>query len=231
MDQYKSVVSNVIRERRTIRSYKSEPLSSDRIEALLAAAAVSCEKEFGELPCRFLLATSEEGKRKAGEAVMSIYTEQKLYKWVPNKVSQFMISRIVKIPALLAVITRRDVDVQQRERNEAAVSSLLHTFSLLAWEQRIGMVWGTDEMLQHPSLKKGLGLQEEEQLHCLCYVGAYDKVPKAKPRIAANQKFTLLTERDELTNDNDPVYDTRLATDSRLYGAACSARADYGDFR
>ncbi|WP_051286838.1 hypothetical protein [Paenibacillus taiwanensis] len=162
---------------------------------------------------------------------MSIYTEQKLYKWVPNKVSQFMINRIMKIPALLAVITRFDVDIDQRKRNDAAVSSLLHTFSLLAWEQRIGMVWGTDEKLQHPSLSKGLGLQPGEHLHCLCYVGEYDKVPKAKPRIGAKHKFTLLTERDGRTNDNDSFYDPRFATDSRLYGAACSARVDYGDFR
>jgi hypothetical protein len=69
---------------------------------------------------------------------------------------------------------------------------MIQSFSLLAWENDIGLVWSTDPALREPTVAVGLGLQEDERIVCLLYMGMYDKAPKPKARTAIAQKLTHL---------------------------------------
>ncbi len=186
-------ISHLIRNRRTIRSFTTAELPEGKIAELLTAAARPSFIESEQLPCRFLVVATPAGKQKAAEIIMGTYAEQKFYKWVLGKINQMMMERIVKIPALLFVITRQEGNAQVDERNFSDVCAMLHTFSLLAWEENIGLVWGTSDMLHKSSFIDGLGLQANERVHCLMYLGHYEKLPKIKPRTSAAKKFTSLS--------------------------------------
>ena len=188
-----AVISQLVRERRTIRKFTADPMPVALLEQLLKSAAESVASENDELPCRFLCIASEEGKKKAASIIMGTYSEQQLYKWIPNKVNQLMVDRIVKIPAILIVLMDKRVSKELYDRHFATICAMLQSFSLLAWEQGIGMVWGTGEILHKDSFISGLGLQTHEQVHCLIYMGRYEKVPKIKPRTPASKKLTILT--------------------------------------
>jgi len=191
-DDQTTQILRLVRERRTIRNFTAEAISPALITELLQTAEASITKTGAELPWRFLIASSEEGKQRAADSIMSTYTEQGLLKWIPSKINRIMADRIVKIPAILFVIRKKEINEEERVRHYADLCALLQSFSLLAWEKRLGMVWGTGEYLDKPSLHKGIALTEEEQIHCMLYLGKYDKTPKMKPRTAAARKFTTL---------------------------------------
>jgi len=185
-------ITRLVRERRTIRNFTAEAISPALITDLLRASEASITRTGAEPPWRFLLAISEEGKQRAADSVMSTYTEQGIYKWIPGKINRIMADRMVKIPAILFIIRKKEADEEQQVRHYSALCALLQSFSLLAWEQGLGMVWGTGEFLNRSSLHEGIAVTEEEELHCMIYLGKFEKTPKVKPRTAAARKFTAL---------------------------------------
>jgi nitroreductase len=186
-------ISQLIRHRRTIRNFTDSEVSQEQITDLLKAATQAVFPNTDNPPCRFILVTTPAGKQRAGELIMGTYSEMKLYKWMPGKINQMMIDRIVKIPALLFVIAKQDADAQHNEWNFSQVCAMLHSFSLLAWDEALGLVWGTGDFMNNASLVAGLGLQADEKLHCLMYLGHFDKVPKTKSRTPAVKKWTIRT--------------------------------------
>ncbi|MFC4307003.1 nitroreductase family protein [Cohnella boryungensis] len=187
-----SQLISVIRNRRTIRSYADRPIPQELILRLLLASKASVSLDWNDSVARLIYFNSQQGKRKAAGLIMDAYKNQKLYKWLPKKLNQAMAERIARIPAFLAVIRKLGPSSQHNDRNYAAISAMIQSFSLLAWENDIGIVWNTDPALREPSVAAGLGLQEDERIVCLLYMGMYDKAPKPKARTAIAQKLTHL---------------------------------------
>lgn len=187
--QQKSDLAQIVRERRSIRAFAKRDLSQELITGLLQAAEASAPSTERTPAHRFILVASPEGKAKAASMVMDTYSEQGLYKWIPNKLTQLMADRIAQIPAFLIVILK---DRGQRERELAAVSAVLQSLTLLAWEQGIGAVWNTEPFMQKPSFASGIGVQADERIVTILYLGYCEKVPKTKPRSPAAKKLTYL---------------------------------------
>jgi nitroreductase len=187
--QQKSALSRLVRERRSIRSFAKRDLSHELIVELLQAAEASVLSTDQVPSHRFLLLASPEGKAKAASIVMDAYSEQGLYKWLPNKLNQLMADRIAQIPAFLIAIAK---DRGQKEREHATVSAVLQSLTLLAWEHDIGAVWNTESFMHKPSFKLGVGVQEDERIVTILYLGYCEKVPKTKPRTPAEKKLTYL---------------------------------------
>ncbi|MFC4597270.1 nitroreductase family protein [Cohnella hongkongensis] len=184
--------ARLIRERRTIRSFAKRPVSGQALAGLLKLAARTVTLEHDAAALRFIVFASEEGKRKAGTAIMAAYSGQGLYRWMPGKLVQAMAERVAKIPAMVAVIQRELADDAANDRQLAAVSAIVHSFTLLAWECKLGLVWNTDPVVEHEALTSGIGLAPDERLVCLLYIGEYDKTPKGKRRTPAADKWTAL---------------------------------------
>jgi len=187
--QQKSVLSRLVRERRSIRSFAKRALSPELVTELLQAAEASALPAGREPSHRFILASSSEGKAKAASMIMDTYSEQGLYKWMPNKLNQLMADRIAQIPAFLIVIVKEQ---EESRRNYATVSAVLQSLSLLAWEQGIGTVWNTEPFMHKPSFTSGIGLQADERIVTILYLGYCEKAPKTKPRTSAVSKLTYL---------------------------------------
>ena len=134
-----AVISQLVRERRTIRKFTADPVPVALLEQLLQSAAESVATENDELPCRFLCIASEEGKKKAASIIMGTYSEQQLYKWIPNKVNQLMVDRIVKIPAILIVWMDKKVSKELYDRHFATICAMLQSF--LCWLGNKELEW------------------------------------------------------------------------------------------
>lgn len=184
--------ARLIRERRTIRRFAKQAVPVQELAAMLKLAADTVALEYDPDGLRFIFFASDEGKRKAGQAIMAAYSGQGLYRWMPGKVVQAMAGQVAKIPLIAAVIVRECGNPSYNDRQIAAASGIIHSFTLLAWERQIGLVWNTEPVIEHELLKAGLGLAGDERLVCLLYVGAYDKLPKGKSRTPAAEKWTVL---------------------------------------
>ncbi|WP_068780498.1 nitroreductase family protein [Paenibacillus sp. GM2] len=184
--------AHLIRERRTIRKFVKQSVPEQELTAMLKLAADTVTLEHDKEALRFIIFASEEGKRKAGAAIMAAYSSQGLYRLMPGKVVQAMAERVAQIPLIMAVIIREGADPSFHDRQLAAASAIVQSFTLLAWERKLGLVWNTEPIIGHEALTAGLGLAEDEQLVCLLYIGGYDKLPKGKRRTPAADKWTVL---------------------------------------
>lgn len=193
--------ARLIRERRSIRRFTKHSVSGQELADLLKLGASTVTLEHDEDALRFIVFADEEGKRKAGAAVMAAYSSQGLYRWMPGKFVQAMADQVSKIPAIVAVVRREQDDAVGNDRQLAAASAIVHSFTLLAWERKLGLVWNTDPVVEHKELTSGLGLAADERIICLLYIGEYEKLPKGKRRTAALEKWTELTgQRDKGEN-------------------------------
>ena len=188
-----SSLINLIKDRRTIRKFEEGNLPSALLYKLLQESAELTIGPDSETPFRFILAVTAEEKNLAASIIMKTYAELAIYKWVPGKIRGFMADRIEKIPAIGITVLKKGKDSEAYDQNFALTSAAVHNFSLLLWEQNIGMVWGTGDVLHYPSFTKGLQLQEDEEVHSMVYIGKYLKKPKAKARTEVAKKLTKLT--------------------------------------
>lgn len=185
-------ISRLVRERRSIRSFAETPLAQEVVMERLQVAVQSASPKGRKPACRFLYIASHEGKEKAVSLIMHTYSEQKLYKWLPSKLNQMMADRIMKIPAFLVVIQERAKDPKKCEHDYASICAILQSFSLLAWECGIGLVWNTEPFLQKESFSTEMGLQPGEQIVAMLFLGNYERIPKAKQRTSAWKRVTFL---------------------------------------
>lgn len=184
--------AKVIRERRTIRRFAKRALSGEELEAMFRLAERAVTLKYDEEALRFVIFATEEGKRQAGAAIMAAYSNQGLYRWIPGKLLQTLAEQVAKTPAIVAVIRRETDDPSFNDRQLAAASAIIHGFTLLAWERKLGLVWNTEPVVEHEALAASIGLAEDERLVCLLYLGEYDKVPKGKMRKPASERWTVL---------------------------------------
>lgn len=185
-------ISRLVRERRSIRSFEKQPLAQEVVMERLQAAVQSVSPEGRKPACRFIYIDSHEGKEKAVSLIMHTYAEQKLYKWLLSKMNQLMADRIMKIPAFLVVIQEMAEDPEKCDQDYATICALLQSFSLLAWECGIGLVWNTEPFLQKESFSTGMGLQPGEQIVSMLFMGNYERIPSAKQRTSAWKRITFV---------------------------------------
>lgn len=184
--------AKVIRERRTIRRFANRALSGEELEAMFRLAERTVTLEYDPEALRFVIFATEEGKRQTAAAIMAAYSNQGLYRWIPGKLLQTLAEQVAKTPAIVAVIRRESDDPSFNDRQLAAASAMIHSFTLLAWERKLGLVWNTEPVVEHEALAASIGLAGDERLVCLLYLGEYDKVPKGKMRKPASGRWTVL---------------------------------------
>lgn len=187
--------ARLIRDRRSVRRYTKRVLDGRELADMLELAARTTALEHDGEALRFIIFATDEGKRTAGAAIMAAYSGQGLYRWVPGKLVQAMAERVAKIPAIVAVARRTYADEAHNDALLAAASAIVHSFTLLAWERRLGLVWNTEPVVEHEALTSGIGLAADEALICLLYIGEYDKPPKGRRRKPAADKWTVLDGR------------------------------------
>ncbi|WP_258206998.1 nitroreductase family protein [Paenibacillus radicibacter] len=185
-------LTQVIRERRTTRSYIDRPVTTETVMELLKAASEKIPSDWEDPNARFILVSSQQAKEKVVSKMMEALQEQTLYRLMPKKLNQSFASKILSIPTYLVVVQKTGQDAIKNDRDYAAISAMLHSYSLLAWERGIGLVWNTEAFMQKQVFMNALELEDNERIVCTLFMGYNDRVPKTGKRTAAEKKVTFI---------------------------------------
>ena len=180
-------VANTIKERRSIKKFKEDPVSQQLIIDLLNVAVWAPDHKVRE-PWRFILFIGE-GKQKLIDAVYEELSNGNSKK-NPEQVKEYM----EKVPAHLLVLMKEDPRPLVREEDFAATSTMIQNFQLAAWERELGVIWKTSPFIYSPTFHQAVGVKPGEKLVGLLQIGYPDAIPKAVERTSAEAKLTIIAE-------------------------------------
>ncbi|MNW28867.1 putative NAD(P)H nitroreductase YdjA [compost metagenome] len=172
-------VLDVIRDRRTVKKFKPDPIPTETITELLDVAVWAPNHKLRE-PWRFLLFTGD-GRQRLVDAISAEIGEEN------NRFAE----GILHNPFELVVVMKEDPRQLVWDEDFAAVSALVQNFMLAAWSKGIGTFWVTKPFLYGPKFREQLDILPGEKVVAMIYGGYPDVIPKAQPRTAAVEKLTL----------------------------------------
>src|SRR5690606_9519641 len=95
--------------------------------------------------------------------------------------------------AILVVVMEEPETQKQWEENYGATACLIQNFWLLAWEQKLGVVWKTNPHIYKPEMKEILNLKDNEKIVGFLHLGYFEEIPDKKDRISIDEKFSTYT--------------------------------------
>lgn len=167
------------------------PGPSDQQLAIMFQSALRAPDHARLRPWRFLT-VSGEARESLGELMANIALEEQ-----PD-LSEDALARFRGMPLrapmlILAICPVKDhpkvPEIEQKMSLAAAVQSLL----LAAHAQGVGAIWRTGALCYNPSLGKGLGLADNEQLMGFIYLGKPAGVKKRVPALDVGQFVSAWT--------------------------------------
>ncbi|WP_227937565.1 nitroreductase family protein [Alkalihalobacillus deserti] len=181
MEQSKSILAKVIRERRSIKSgYTDKGVSQELILELLNDAVWAPNHGLRE-PWRFLFVPTDKKESFV----------DKLVKTFPKEMQENRRNYFSQPSAFLIIMMKEDPRQKQWEEDFGAVSCLIQNFQLLAWEQKLGVVWKTNPHIYDPKVRDLLGVVPGEKIVGFLHMGFFEGVPESRPRTAVQEKFTV----------------------------------------
>lgn len=185
-------ISDLIKERRSIHSFQERQVPPKQIMEWLDTAVWVPNHRMTQ-PWRFIL-TYGEGRRKIAAAVRQMKESQEPDPDKKRAAGQKFYDKIMSVPLFLTVIMKEDPDPVVRQEDYASTSCVIHNFSLLAWEQGIGMVWETYGWLHHDIFREAMGIRPDEKAIGNLHIGYPAAIPPAQPRIPAATRITVVNE-------------------------------------
>ena len=175
--QGKNAIEQNIMDRRTIKSFKTDPISSETIIELLNVAKWAPNHKLTE-PWRFQLYVGE-GKETFTQAYIDAQptVDGEVTKKVLNKAQYYK-----DIPIHLVVIMPEDPRQRTWDEDYGAVSAFIQNFQLAAWEREIGMIWRTNDWVYDPIFREGIGVKAGEKIVATLMIGYPKHVPDAQSR-------------------------------------------------
>lgn len=173
-------LDEIIKGRRSIQLYENKEVDVALLKELLETAIWVPNHKMTQ-PWRFVIVHGK-GKEKIAELNKRLSakgTTEEEKKRSGEKAYQKMID----VPMYLMVLMEESPDLKLRQEDYAATSCLIQNFSLLAWEQGIGMIWKTGPMTTTEAFRSIIGAQNGEKVVGMLQIGYPAKVAKPRPRV------------------------------------------------
>ncbi|MCF0146776.1 MAG: nitroreductase [Clostridium sp.] len=183
-------MAQLIMERRTIKKFKDESISTELLGELLEVASWAPNHKLRE-PWRFIIYNGE-GKKVIANAIAEVASKGAKMKKSPEEMKKYYES----VPAHILVVMHEDPQPFVREEDYAAVCALIQNFQLAAWEREVGVFWKTDSFLTLPEFREAAGVAPGEKIAAILQVGYIDNVPKPRNRTAIDKKLTVIDGKD-----------------------------------
>jgi coenzyme F420-0:L-glutamate ligase / coenzyme F420-1:gamma-L-glutamate ligase len=189
-----SQLSEAIKQRRSIRKFKKDPIPQETLRRLIETAAYAPSAHNAQ-PWRFIVLTEPEDKEDLANAMGQVWLKELEEEKIPKNVRWATVDRSVdrftSAPALIfACLSMEDMDKypdverQQIERDlavqslGAAVQSLL----LAARGEGLGGCWYCAPAFCKPAVREALDIPAGVEPHALITLGYPDEKPKTPPR-------------------------------------------------
>lgn len=180
-----SPIAKIIKERRTIRTFKDD-LVSDQLLLELLNVAIWAPNHENRQPWRFLLYKGE-GRAALADAMLQTYSGEEREKYGKRKREYFM-----EVPVHLVVVLKEDTREKQWDEDYAAACALIQNFQLAAWEQGLGVVWKTNRYNYEDEFRDALGIQPEEKIVGVLHIGYPEVIPSVQKRTPAEELLTII---------------------------------------
>lgn len=168
-------VECVIRSRRTIKRFLSQPVLRQLLISLLDAAVWAPNHKLTE-PWRFYILDGES-RTRIGEIAASI-SRAKAKPQAKAEDVELGAAQVLKtwaeVPVLLYVTTIPDAQPDINEENYGAVCCAIQNFMLLAHTVGLATSWSSGAVAQSPELRRFVGAREDERMVGLIRVGYPD---------------------------------------------------------
>ncbi|MFD1361162.1 nitroreductase family protein [Lentibacillus salinarum] len=175
-----TALQEVIRDRRAVKKhYNDKPVTEETVMGLLEDA-VWAPTHGVRQPWRFIFIGPDQTGSFA-EQVAATY---------PSERQQNRFEYLSEPTAFLIVVMDEPESQKQWDENFGATACMIQNFWLLAWEQKLGVVWKTNSHIYDPQVKNILGVGEHEKIVGFLHMGYFDDKPAKKERISAADKFT-----------------------------------------
>ncbi|MNO50722.1 putative NAD(P)H nitroreductase YdjA [compost metagenome] len=179
-------IAAIIKERRSIKQFKPEPLPEGLLEELLDVAVWAPNHGLRE-PWRFI-AFQGEGAKFLGDAAFSL-----LKRAVSDP--EFAVKRqeyLASVPLTLIVVMPEDPRQREWDEDYAAVSALVQNFQLAAWERGVGTIWKTDPYIYAPDFRAKIGVKPGEKIVAMVHAGYPDVIPGSRSRTEASKLLRVV---------------------------------------
>ncbi|WP_019240820.1 MULTISPECIES: nitroreductase family protein [Bacillus] len=180
----------LIKSRRSIKRFEDREVSTDFIIDLLDTAVWAPNHHVTQ-PWRFILFNGE-GREKLANAAREWKISKEPNPAKKQEEGDKLYDKLMANPAFLLVVMEEHPILSKREEDLAATSCLIQNFSLLAWEQGLGMTWHTQGWLHEPIVREAIGIKPGERILANLHMGYAEMVPKAQPRKSAKELMTVV---------------------------------------
>lgn len=181
-------LSQLLKERRSVHLFEDREVSPELVKDMLDYANWVPNHKMTQ-PWRFIMVYGQ-GRKKIAEAVRALKERSETDPEKKKEVGQKFYNKLMGVPMFLIVVMKEHTNLVVREEDYASTSCVIHNFSLLAWEQGIGLVWETYPLIHDPNFREALGIQPGEKVVGSLHLGYPARVPQAKPRIPASELIT-----------------------------------------
>ena len=180
-------MSQLITERRTIRKFKEDSVSTELISELLEVASYAPNHKLKE-PWRFVIFNGK-GKEALADLMENLASKKGAkFKKSPEEIKKHFSS----VPAHLVVIMPEDPQPFLREEDYAANCALIQNFQLAAWERGIGALWKTDSFITLPEFRDLVGAKPGEKVVAILHIGYPEVIPTVRTRTPIAEKLTVI---------------------------------------
>jgi nitroreductase len=181
--------SDAIRERRSIKRFKSRELSREEIIALLDLAVQAPNHRLTN-PWRFYVLGPD-----ARQAYGAALGNRKARKLTDPAAAEAMRTTVASehraLPAMIAVAIVDSGDPEQREEDYAATMMAIQNLMLAAVEAGLGTSIKTGAIMSDPAARAAVGLPDDQRIIAVINLGEPADVPPPKARATAASVTTF----------------------------------------
>ncbi len=185
---------DVLRQRRSIRKYRQQPIPFDLIKRLLEAASYAPSAHNAQ-PWRFIVIANPEQKAALADAMAQVWLAELERDHIPKNTRWATVdtsaARFIAAPALiLACLSMEDMNEyldteRQKHERDLALQSLgaaVQNLLLQAQIQGLGACWYCAPAFCKSIVRQVLNIPDDVEPHALLTVGYPAETPKMPPR-------------------------------------------------
>lgn len=179
-------VMQVIRDRRSQKTFKDRPVSADDIRTMLDAAVLAPNHKMTQ-PWSFAV-LGRLGRKSYGEIRAALKLREEIGAAGAQEKREKIIAETAAVPAVIVIMQKLEGDAHRKREDYAAVFMAVENILLVATSMGLGSKVHTGDVLNAPPMRELVKAEENEQIVAIIHLGEPAEEMKPKVRIPAADK-------------------------------------------
>jgi nitroreductase len=176
----------VIRDRRSQKTFTDRPVSDEDIRAMLEAAVLAPNHKMTQ-PWAFAI-LGRLAKRSYGEIRAVLKLREDIDAAGAQDKRAKIVAETAAIPGVIVVMQKLEGDAHRKREDYAAVFMAIQNILLVATSMGLGSKVHTGDILNAPPMRELVRAEENEQIVAVIHVGEPAEEMKPKTRVPAANK-------------------------------------------